>query len=200
MRAALKLLLGVFVAVAAGTGLTVTPVSAQGVEVIRPDVADHCPSAAGGGCEIHAVGEFSLVGHVFGIEVTASDCNVELAGYLDEDGEGQITSGSMTSDASHNCTRTLCSTSGTMNPWPIHIDETGTGTEAIQTEICLRPSSGGDNRCLITAPITDIGLHDYRITFNDTAGTNHAGADCELTSGHLDLETDTNIEITHPGN
>jgi hypothetical protein len=193
------------------TACNAIPASAQ-VEVVREDVANfHCAAVTGpysGGCEIHfgSIGgsggrnEFSLTGHVFGIEAMASDCLVELEGRVSEAGSGYIYSASYGADISHNCTRTPCGL-----PWTIQIEEDF--WEYIHMEFCAHPSSGSDNRCLVEARTDPAGFdeHDYRINLADVSGTTHLGASCELTSGELGTEDwppDTNspheeIEIIH---
>jgi hypothetical protein len=173
----------VVLALGASTASAQTPT----VEIREEHTGLHCPPIVGvgtaGGCEIHVVGEISLVGHVFGIEATASDCNVELEGRVDEDGEGYVTAAEFSGDLAHNCTRTPCGL-----PWRLHIDEPSNGALTGNAEFCARPSSGADNRCLAAAPLTDSGDHDYEFTFNDLGGVSHVGADCELTSGSLHIE------------
>jgi hypothetical protein len=202
MRIARKLMLLALTAMAA-MALAASTASAQTVEVVQEDAANaHCtavPNSTSGGCVIRGVGEIALVGHIFGIEATASDCNVNFEARIDEDGEGYAYSAAYTGDATHNCTRTPCGL-----PWRIHGEETNPG-EALTVEFCARPSSGSDNRCLTNVPISDTGDHDYRLTFSDLGGVNHLGADCELTSGAVNIDTgaantDTphrEIEIIH---
>jgi hypothetical protein len=182
-------------------GAAATPAGAQveSVDVYDEDTGGQCsavPNSATGGCLVHASGEASLVGHVFGIEATASDCVIELEARVDGDGEGYVYSASYSGDASHNCTRTPCGL-----PWGLHIVETGGDTERLETEFCARPSSGGDNRCLASIPMTDVGDHAYRFTLADVAGANHLGADCELNSGAINVEgfPHDDIEIVHVG-
>jgi hypothetical protein len=190
MRIARKLFLLALTAMAA-MALAASTASAQTIQVVQEDQANaHCPAApnsTSGGCVVHGTGEIALVGHIFGIEATASDCNVEFEARLDEDGEGYAYSAAYTGDATHNCTRTPCGL-----PWRIHGEELGAASaeqETLTVEFCARPSSGSDNRCLTDVPISDTGDHDYRLTFNDLGGTSHLGADCELTSGAVNLET-----------
>jgi hypothetical protein len=178
--------------------------SAQSIEIVRESNNAHCtavPNSTTGGCLIRGVGEIALVGHViFGIEATASDCNVTFEGRVDEDGEGYVYSATYAGDGSHSCTRTPCGL-----PWRAHGEELGGSQERLEVEFCAdpdNPASPGtnDNRCFTSVPLTDAGDHAYRLTFNDLAGTNHQGPDCELTSGTVNIAVDGThpaIEVVH---
>jgi hypothetical protein len=204
MRIARKLFLLALTAIAA-MAFAASAASAQGPVEVVVEGGQHCPPVLGpdsGGCIVHfgneAGGdEVSLVGHVFGIEATASDCLVELEARIDEDGEGYVYAANYHGDAAHGCTRTPCGL-----PWRIHGEEDeplGSG-ERIHAEFCAHPTSGSDNRCLVEAPIVDSGGHNYEIPLADQPGTTHLGAECELTSGELHLEVATphqDIEIIH---
>jgi hypothetical protein len=187
MHIALKLAL----LVVAGTMLMTSTASAQTIEVVEEETNEHCPAvldADTGGCLRHGVGEATLTGHVFGIEATASDCNVEFEGRADEDGEGYTFGASLTGDASHNCTRTPCNL-----PWRTHGEELTGSSATVTFEFCLRPSSGPDNVCLVNTTAVDLGNHVYETNLNDVPGTTHGGAACEY-----DIRLSGEIDATHP--
>jgi hypothetical protein len=199
MRIARKTMLLALMA-AAAMMLAASAASAQSVEATIEATGEHCPpvtSPTDGGCLGKATGEASLVGHGFGIEVVASDCNITVEGRGDEDGEGYIYSATYTGDASHNCTRTPCGL-----PWRAHGEETSPGVESGTVEWCARPSSGPDNRCLATDSGSDDGDHEYSHVVNDVSGIAHSGPDCELTNGSGVVVVDAAhpaVEVIHTG-
>jgi hypothetical protein len=185
--------------VVAGMAMMASATSAQTIEVVQEDNNNlHCssvPNSTTGGCVRGGTGEVSLTGHVFGIEATASDCNVAFEGRVDEDGEGYVYSASYTGDASHNCTRTPCGL-----PWRAHGEEVSGSTAIVTLEFCAHPTSGSDNRCQVSGPVSDQGDHAYVGPLTDAAGTTHLGADCELTSGSISGVTDAShpaLEVIH---
>jgi hypothetical protein len=202
MRIARKLMLLALAAIAA-MAFAASAASAQSVEVVQESNNAHCsavPNSTTGGCAIRFSGEVALVGHVFGIEATASDCLIILIGRIDEDGEGYIYAVIIIGSASHNCPRTACGL-----PWRFHLRELGGSQERGRTEFCLDPDNpanpdSDDNRCFTEIPMADAGDHAYRMTFNDLGGVNHQGADCEFTSGTANFTVDAQtpaIEVIH---
>jgi hypothetical protein len=168
--------------------------TAQSVEIVLESNNQHCsavPNSATGGCAIKGLGEVTLVEHLWGIEFTASDCNVAFEGRIDEDGEGFIYGASYTGDAGHNCTRTPCDL-----PWSIHAEEHGGGIETLDVPFCARNSDTVNQKALATIPLTDAGDHAYRLTFNDLGTLNITGCvDCELTGGLVNIV----VDAAHPG-
>jgi hypothetical protein len=203
MRITRKIALLAFTAITAMV-FAASTAAAQTVQIVQEDNNNqHCPAAPNsttGGCVIHGAGEILLIGHVFGIEATASDCNVDFEARIDEDGEGYIYSAGYSGDATHNCTRTPCRL-----PWRMHVEELGGGLIRLRVEWCARPTSGGDNVCLHDVPILDDNDHNIHFIFDDLGGIHHVGSACELTSGIVTIETGTQfddaphreIEIVH---
>jgi hypothetical protein len=204
MNIARKLVLLALAAVVA-TAFAASTASAQTIEIVRESNNAHCPivqTSDNGGCLIRGVGEVALVGHIpqFGIEVTASDCNVTFEGRIDEDGEGYIYGATYSGDGAHNCTRVPCGL-----PWRIHGEELGGSQERLEVEFCADPDNpavpdADDNRCLTSIPFSDVGDHAYRFRFDDLGGVNHLSIECELNSGIVNLAVDANhpaITIIH---
>jgi hypothetical protein len=196
MRIARKLFLLAIVATAA-TGLAAASASAQEFVTVEREADLQSCSAAGVTCVIHASGEIALVGHIFGIEATAADCNVEIETPIDGMGSGQIHEAELSGDATHNCGRVACGLA-----WPINTEEITPGNLLMHFEACTMPPMGAQSRCAVEMPLVETGDHDYELVFNDVTGLSHTGgAGCELTSGELHLEATSSahdgISIVH---
>jgi hypothetical protein len=177
------------------------PTASAQLEVTEEDLGAHCPavlSPGSGGCEIHLQGEKELSGHLFGIEISESDCVVELEGRIGEGGDGWVESSEF---ADHpgvdDCIRIPCGL-----PWSFRIEEddpAGSG-EVIHFEWCdiETPGTGVQERCDLEASLGDVGDHDYEIAMNDLAGIRHSGSACEF-DGQLAIESEQHeaIEIVH---
>jgi hypothetical protein len=200
MRIARKLMLLAVTAIAAAA-LT-APASAQEhpenltptVEVIDEVMFSHCPEVTKtgnnvvGGCNQVVAGEVDLIGHVFGIEATASSCEVNLWLIVNEDGEGWVTNQVLNDHAGSNtCTREPCMSGAANEPWSVHIDEQELENRpAIGVAICVSPTGNMTmkNRCEVVIPIQDFGHHHHEwisgAMGGDVTGDPMGGTPCEV--------------------
>jgi hypothetical protein len=151
-----------------------------------------CPPLTGsfGGCTLHVGGEMLLQGHVFGIESTASDCNLELTGRIDSSGQGKFDKMVFTDHAGLNdCTRTPCP----LLPIAFAIAVTHPGLAILILTWCFVNDSGSNQQtCTTSLPLTGSG-HSYGGGFHVTASANTNAPGCEV-EGQLNLES-TSIEL-----
>jgi hypothetical protein len=200
MQTVRKLLLLLAAAIATiALGASSAAAQTPTLEVVKESDGTHCPAVTDvltGGCPVELSGEVALISHFGGIEISVSDCVVNLEARFDEDGEGYVYSASYAQDATHVCTQSPCGI-----PWRIHMDEFAAELEKMTFEICWLPNGGGANsRCLVQPPINDSTNHAYDVSFNDVAGIIHLGGACELTSGRFYFIFNTAhpaIEILH---
>lgn len=196
LLSALALVATAFAASSASAAVTVNS-EATGLGCGTVTVSGHTVS---GGCALHANGEVLLRGHVFGIEATTSDCQIEFTGRVGTNGEGRVSGANMSNHAGSNaCVRKPCvEAGGAMALWPAHARETGPGTEVLNSEFCITALDGSNTqRCLVNIPISEGADHDYESLIPDVRGTNHLNApNCEI-DGQIHIEG-TPVEIVHP--
>ena len=146
MHRASKFLL-FLVALVAVLALAVGPASAtEPIEGVTANHA-HCPSLAAGGCPAHAEGEATLFFHIFGIESTELTCRVEFEMRIGGNGEGYITSQTITphpNDAAcDNNTMEPCSEpehpNATEFPWHFFSEEIDGGVVKTHADMCIEP-------------------------------------------------------------
>jgi hypothetical protein len=186
MRIARKLIL---VAAMALVAMAFSAASASAVSVTTEPGGADCPDLSGstGGCALHANGEVQLQGHLFGVESTSSDCNVELTGRVNKAGVGQVDAAKFTDHAGiDDCTRTECGL-----PWGATISGTNP-TFAVNSTFCVQTSNGTQQTCTVALPITESG-HSYSSSFHVAASANTNAPGCEV-EGQLALEG-TSIEL-----
>jgi hypothetical protein len=200
MCAARKFMLLILAATAAAT-LGASTATAHSVEVLEEDTGVHCPAVthwSSGGCDLWSIGELSLAGHAFGIEATVSDCEVDLRGRIDENGEGIFYSATYTNHPGVlDCTRQPCRL-----PWYIRIDESSSevNPEVLKVEFCVEPIGGGTDQLCIVATNFSGTEHSYWPFRNEVTGVGHGGPNCEVGDlGSLGMQLDifNTVEIVH---
>jgi hypothetical protein len=157
-------------------------VSASATTVTTEPGGVACPAltATAGGCVLHASGEVLLQGHVFGIESTASDCNLELTGRVDSTGAGKVDKAVFSHHAGlTDCTRTPC-----LLPWTATL--TGSkGAFVVTSTFCVLNGTT-QQTCTVALPVNESG-HTYGSSFHVTATANTNAPNCEV-EGQLNLE------------
>jgi hypothetical protein len=173
MRIARKLFAVAIMAVAA-LAMSASSASAGPVEVVDEN-GIHCSSVSvvshvvSGGCQAHIVSTggptIQLIRHLtIGEEVVTLNCNNEYRLNLDEFGEGWIHGISFPpGDVGCNNTTLPCVEAGSgehvgpQEPWRIHIEETGPGTEHAMVRLCLRLQVGINAFCEVEGDV-EIGI------------------------------------------
>lgn len=183
MRLARKLFLLAGMALAT-LAMTASSASAQ-IEVLTEPQADHCPAitAVGhnvsGGCHILFESTVDIPLHAYiPQKVTVSNCEVNLEGVIDENGEGYVTNATL--DPPHAgavpCTREACDEQipdpHPTIPWPFHVVEHGAADEEVEAEFCLQGinTEGPGNWCHVHLEFTEIGDHAYELGHLDGPG------------------------------
>jgi hypothetical protein len=181
MRAARTLKL-VLIAAMAFAALALSPTSASAVTVTDEKTGTLCPALGSvGGCAFHAYGEYLNQGHVFGIESTATDCNIEMTGRFDAGGNGKVDSVALTDHApADDCRYTPCNL-----PWTITIGGS-TGAYTLTVPVCWTDTGGTDHTCVVTLPVSESG-HSYSSSFHVRASSSIQAPGCEL-EGQLSFE------------
>lgn len=185
------LLVGIAIIAMAVVG---SPASAQTVEVTNEGSGTHCSP-----CAIHETGEMLITGHSFGIEATVSDCNVELVGTINEDGEG-ATEADLTDHAPANdCTVFPCKDAmGNKIPWTTRIFETNSTTRR-EREWCWESMPGGVHRRVHHVSLMiEGGSHDHEIDDSDVTGMSPTGGPPAEFTGELEMEVGgSEIAVAH---
>jgi hypothetical protein len=173
MRIARKLFAVAIMAVAT-LALSASVASASPVEVVDEN-GIHCSPVTvvshvvSGGCQAHIVSTggatIQLIRHIpTGEEVVSIHCNNEYRLNLDEFGEGWIHGISFPpGDAWCNNTIRPCVEAdsgehvGPQEPWRVHVEETGPGTEHAIVRLCLRLQIGINAFCEVEGDV-EIGI------------------------------------------
>lgn len=178
MRLARKLFLLGAMALAA-LALAASPASAQ-FEVTDEVTEEHCGAITvdnhdvTGGCHVEFEGIDIPLNAYIPAKATISNCEVNLEGQIDENGEGYADEATFdTPDVPTGvpCSRAPCDedtgAGDEMVPWPFHLVEHGASDEEIQAEFCLRTITSGEGGprtwCDIELEFTNRGQHRYEI-------------------------------------
>lgn len=200
MRLAPKLLLlaGMALAIFA---MTATSACAQ-LEVFDEHTNDeHCPAVVlvvhdvSGGCHIEFASTVDVPLHAsIPQKVTLFNCEWYLEGVIDEAGEGFFTEVHL--DPPHAgsvpCTRVACDVvmapeNHPMIPWPFHLREEGVGNEELETELCTRLITSGEDGprwwCDLHLEVTHTGSHAYELGHLDEVSGGGTTVFCENNPG-----------------
>lgn len=126
-------------------------------EVTKADGATHCPTLPAGGCKIHIEGEMTTFFHIFGFEGSEWRCHVELRGTSDEDGNGQITTQTVT-PGNHDADCTNATQPACSLPWPWAAEKDADGVVRSHYDLCFDPAESGMCSGEFITAITESGV------------------------------------------
>ncbi|HYI99583.1 MAG TPA: hypothetical protein VEX36_07915 [Thermoleophilaceae bacterium] len=153
-----------------------------------------------GGCLVHGgAANVVLSGHLFGIELVDSTCNVEFDLRVSGTATGYLTHQEFTQGTAGTCTRRPCDYPVAPNeepvfpqnesrPWRAFARELNVspGNEAINVLFCVEnrhslTPRANPRHCNIVVPFVETTNHRYTFTANDREGSTNSGSRCELT-------------------
>jgi len=206
-------------------------VAAEPAGTVCSNVLPATPPATGlfttsGGCLVHGGGNnVVFCGHLFGIELVDSTCNVEFDLRVSGTGTGYLTHQELTQGTAGTCSRRPCNfpltapneepvaPQGESRPWRGYARELNVapGNEAINVLFCvenrhtLTPRTNV-RHCNIVVPFVETTNHRYTFTANDREGSTASnGTRCELTGTFTTEATQlaggesprTQVEVNH---
>jgi hypothetical protein len=137
-----------------------------------PAVIAHAGGPTEGGCVLHIAGTgIQFIGHLAGMEVITSTCNIEMVARLDSSAEGFLTHNEMTDPVGFECHYRPCGVvmSGDEGrPWAFYASEVAAGAESLTALLCLRDQAGTEAHCEVDLGMTQPANHRY--TFATPAG------------------------------
>jgi hypothetical protein len=174
----------------AAVAFTAVPANATyAVEIFEADGTTMCP-ASSPACPFHVEGEFTLFGHLFGIESVEGTCHVELGGDIVENGNGSIST-YVPTNGSHgetNCASPTFAPPCTSSlPWPFTTEEVAAGSIATHLDMCINPGEIGTCSGEFRMSGVETGATSERQHYGTTDLRIGTSSFCELT---LDVESE----------